>query len=54
MTMIIVTHEIEFARKVADRIVIMADGQIIEQGTPEDVLDAPKHPRTREFLAKVV
>ena len=53
-TMIIVTHEIEFARKVADRIVIMADGQIIEQGTPEDVLDAPKHPRTREFLAKVV
>lgn len=53
-TMIIVTHEIEFARKVADRIVIMADGQIIEQGTPEDVLDAPKHLRTREFLAKVV
>lgn len=53
-TMIIVTHEIEFARKVADRIVIMADGQIIEQGTPEEVLDAPNHPRTREFLAKVV
>ena len=50
MTMIIVTHEIEFAKNVADRIVFMADGYVIEEGTPEDVLDNPKNERTQAFL----
>lgn len=53
-TMMIVTHEIEFAREVADRIVVMADGRLLEQGTPEEVLEHPKEQRTREFLAKVL
>ncbi|MEK0226245.1 amino acid ABC transporter ATP-binding protein [Bifidobacterium mongoliense] len=53
-TMIIVTHEMGFARKVASRIVVMADGRIVEQGSPEDILDHPKERRTQEFLAKVV
>ena len=53
-TMVIVTHEIAFARQVADRIVVMADGHIVEQGSPAAVLDNPTNPRTREFLAKVV
>jgi polar amino acid transport system ATP-binding protein len=52
--MVIVTHEIAFARQVADRIVVMADGHIVEQGSPAAVLDNPTNPRTREFLAKVV
>lgn len=54
MTMIVVTHEIEFARHVADRIVVMADGGIIEQGTPGQVLDNPQHERTQRFLKAVV
>ena len=53
-TKMIVTHEIEFARKVADRIVVMADGRIIEQGPTEDVLDRPQETRTKEFLTKVL
>ncbi|MCH3974998.1 MAG: amino acid ABC transporter ATP-binding protein [Bifidobacterium tibiigranuli] len=53
-TMVIVTHEIAFARQVADRIVVMADGHIVEQGSPAAVLDNPTNARTREFLAKVV
>jgi polar amino acid transport system ATP-binding protein len=51
MTMIIVTHEMGFAREVADRIVFMNDGEILEQGTPEEFFDNPKEERTREFLA---
>lgn len=53
ITMVIVTHEIEFARNVADKIVFMADGKIIESGTPEEVIDNPKNERTRLFLNKM-
>ena len=52
-TMVIVTHEIEFARNVSDRIVFMADGVVLEDGTPEEVLDNPKNPRTQAFLHKL-
>ena len=51
-TMIIVTHEIEFAKNVADRIIFMDDGVIAEDGTPEEVIDNPKNNRTRSFLNK--
>jgi polar amino acid transport system permease protein len=53
MTMMVVTHEVGFAREVADRIVFMDDGRIVEQGPPEDVLDRPKHERTQRFLRMV-
>ncbi|MFJ4804504.1 amino acid ABC transporter ATP-binding protein [Streptomyces murinus] len=53
-TLVIVTHEIGFAREVADRIVFIDGGRIVEQGPPAEVLDHPKHPRTRDFLAKVL
>ena len=51
-TMIVVTHEMEFAKNVADKVIFMADGIIEEMGTPEDVFDNPKSPKTRAFLAK--
>ncbi|KJK30870.1 amino acid ABC transporter ATP-binding protein [Paenibacillus sp. P2(2022)] len=54
MTMVIVTHEMGFAREVGDRIIFMDNGQIIEQGTPEQVFGTPSHDRTRDFLAKVL
>ncbi|SIO72359.1 polar amino acid transport system permease protein [Burkholderia sp. GAS332] len=53
MTMIVVTHEVRFAREVADRVVFMDEGQIIEQGPPSQVIDAPTHERTRRFLNMV-
>ncbi len=53
VTMVIVTHEIEFARNVADRIIFMADGVVLEDGTPEEVLDNPKNEKTRHFLSKL-
>ncbi|MDQ1039645.1 polar amino acid transport system ATP-binding protein [Streptomyces sp. V3I8] len=53
-TMIVVTHEIGFAREVADTVVFMDDGRVVERGAPGDVLDAPKHERTRAFLSKVL
>ncbi len=53
MTMVIVTHEIGFARNVADRIIFMADGYIVEDGRPEDVIDNPSCERTRQFLANL-
>jgi polar amino acid transport system permease protein len=53
MTMIVVTHEVGFAREVADRVIFMDDGHIVEQGPPEDVLDHPKHERTQRFLRMV-
>ncbi|MEU7501856.1 amino acid ABC transporter ATP-binding protein [Streptomyces griseofuscus] len=53
-TTIVVTHEIAFAREVADTVVFMADGRIVEQGPPAAVLDAPREERTRAFLAKVL
>ncbi|MBQ9504878.1 MAG: amino acid ABC transporter ATP-binding protein [Lachnospiraceae bacterium] len=54
MTMVIVTHEMGFAREVADRIIFMDGGYIIEEGTPEEVLMHPKEPRTIDFLNKVL
>ena len=51
-TMIVVTHEIEFARDVADKIIFMADGVIAEQGTPEQVINNPQNPRTQAFLSR--
>jgi polar amino acid transport system permease protein len=54
MTMIVVTHEIRFARDVADRVVFMDGGEVIEQGTPQQVIDNPAHERTRKFLNVVV
>ena len=53
MTMVIVTHEIDFARAVSDRVIFMADGYIVEQGPPEEVLDNPQNPRTQAVLRKV-
>lgn len=53
MTMIIVTHEIDFARKVADRVIFMDGGVIVEEGKPEDVIDNPSNERTRAFLQKM-
>lgn len=53
MTMVIVTHEIDFARQVSDRVVFMDQGTIIEEGSPEDVIDNPKNTRTQEFLKKL-
>jgi ABC-type histidine transport system ATPase subunit len=53
MTMIVVTHELRFAREVADRIVFMADGRIIEEGTPEEILERPREARTQQFLKLV-
>ncbi|MFF1452445.1 amino acid ABC transporter ATP-binding protein [Streptomyces sp. NPDC058274] len=53
-TMIVVTHEIGFAREVADTVVFMDDGRIVEQGAPGDVLDKPRNERTRAFLSKVL
>ena len=54
MTMVIVTHEMGFAKEVADRILFMDDGRITEEGTPEEIFGNPKNPRTKEFLSKVL
>ncbi len=54
MTMVVVTHEMGFAREVADRILFMDDGLILEEGTPEDIFENPKNPRMIEFLDKVL
>ncbi|OWA37385.1 glutamine ABC transporter ATP-binding protein [Saccharibacillus sp. O16] len=54
MTMVIVTHEMGFAREVGDRIIFMDGGVIVEEGTPDEVFGAPKHARTQDFLGKVL
>ena len=54
MTMVVVTHEMGFAREVADRVVFMADGEIVEVGTPEELFDAPKEARTKKFLSQIL
>ena len=54
MTMIVVTHEMGFARDVADRVVFMDGGHIIEEGAPSEILVAPKEERTKSFLARVL
>ena len=53
MTMIVVSHEMSFAREAADRVVFMSDGEIVEQGAPSAMFAAPEHQRTREFLARI-
>ena len=54
MTMVVVTHEMGFAREVGDRILFMDGGKIVEQGTPEEIFDNPKNARTKDFLSKVL
>jgi ABC-type polar amino acid transport system ATPase subunit len=54
MTMIVVTHEMGFARKVADRIIFMDDGRIVEEGTPDTFFERPREERTRLFLSKIL
>ncbi len=54
MTMIVVSHEMGFTREVADRVIVMDDGRIIESGEPDQVFTAPRHERTRQFLSKVL
>ena len=53
MTMVVVTHELGFARDVATRVMFMDKGQVVETGTPEQVLSSPQHPRTRDFISAV-
>ena len=53
MTMIVVTHELGFARDVADRVVFMDEGSVLEEGTPDEVFGSPRHERTRTFLGKI-
>ena len=54
MTMVVVTHEIGFAREVADRVIFMEGGYIVEEGTPEEVILNPSEERTKDFLSKVL
>ncbi len=54
MTMVLVTHEMGFAREVASRVLFLSDGQIVEQGTPQQLFDDPKHERTKSFLSKIL
>ena len=54
MTMVVVTHEMGFAREVGNRVLFMADGKLLEEGTPEAIFDHPQHPRLQEFLSKVL
>jgi general L-amino acid transport system ATP-binding protein len=54
MTMVVVTHEVGFARQVADRVVLMADGQVVEEAAPERFFDHPQHERSRQFLAQIL
>ena len=54
MTMVVVTHEMGFAREVGNRVLFMADGQLLEQGTPDEIFDSPRHPRLQDFLSKVL
>ena len=53
MTMVVVTHEMGFAREVGDSVMFIDHGAVVEQGTPRQVLTDPQHPRTRDFLTKV-
>ena len=53
MTMVVVSHEMRFAREAADRVIFMDEGEIVEAGPPEQLFDAPQHDRTRQFLQRV-
>ena len=52
--MIVVTHEMAFARDVADRVLFMADGVVVEEGSPEQIFKTPRHERTRQFLQSIL
>jgi len=54
MTMVVVTHEMGFAREVADRVIFMADGVVVEDGTPEQIFEQTQEQRTKDFLSKVL
>ena len=54
MTMVVVTHEMGFAKEIATRVVFMDSGRILEEGTPDAVFNHPENPRTKEFLSKVL
>ena len=54
MTMVVVTHEMGFAREVADRVVFMADGEIVDVGTPTELFDQPQEERTKKFLSQIL
>ena len=54
MTMVVVTHEMGFAKEVGNRVLFMADGKLLEEGSPEEIFDHPQHPRLQEFLSKVL
>jgi ABC-type polar amino acid transport system ATPase subunit len=54
LTLILVTHEIGFARRAADRVVVLAEGRVLEDGPPERILDDPQTPRTKKFLSQVL
>lgn len=54
MTMVVVTHEMRFAKRVATRVMFMDEGRIVEQNTPEELFENPQHPRLREFLSKIL
>ena len=54
MTMVVVTHEMGFAKEVGNRVLFMADGKLLEQGSPDEIFEHPKHPRLQEFLSKVL
>jgi polar amino acid transport system ATP-binding protein len=54
MTMVLNTHEMGFARQVADRVIFMAQGEIVEEGEPEAFFRNPRHPRTRQFLGEIL
>jgi ABC-type polar amino acid transport system ATPase subunit len=53
MTMVVVSHEMDFARAAADRVVFMEGGVVLEQGKPEKIFSRPEHPRTGEFVARI-
>ena len=54
MTVVIVTHEMGFAKAISDRVIFMDNGYVIESGTPQQIFDNPQNPRTKEFLSKVL
>ena len=54
MTMLVVTHEMGFVRQVADRVIFMDEGKIVEEGPPSQLFDNPKHPRTKDFLSAIL
>lgn len=54
MTMVVVTHEMGFAKEVGDRVLFMDEGKIVEQGNPEELFNKPQNPRTQDFLKKIL